>query len=486
MSTSATEPAGLIYIISDLHLGGEAADGQRGFRLCTHEAELAAFIDALTAISQPAVELVINGDIVDFLAERTGDEDHPWSAFHFPQSHALDRLNAIIKRSAPVFHALARFLAQPHHRLVILPGNHDLELNLPAVRHRLREAVGGAIDSADYEFILDGKAYRPGNDVLIEHGNRVDQMNFADYKAIGGLCELLTQGKAVRPQFEFDPPAGSKLVAQVMNRIKSKYSFIDLLKPEVEAAFPVILALEPGRRGELGRIALMLYEGKHRYGEQQQRRTGMGTISALESLPAAAKAPPIDPLGDILERTVGRRDFAKPPAGGHDGAVREIALIDKARSLWSLLSGKRDETFEDRLFDLRDALLAFQGQNCFDRSQETLAEYRDEAQTLARHPVRHVVFGHTHLAKHVTLEGGGQYFNSGTWADLLELPRKILDPNRALLPLADLEAFVRDMVAGNFASYDMVRPTYVRIAQDAAGNSLTAKLCDYKPGTPVL
>ncbi len=182
---------------------------------------------------------------------------------------------------------------------------------------------------------------------------------------------------------------------------------------------------------------------------------------------------------------MGRRDFAKPPTASHDCAVREIALIDKARSLWSLLSGKRDETFEDRLFDLRDALLAFQGQNCFDRSQETLANYRDEAQTLARHPVRHVVFGHTHLAKHVTLEGGGQYFNSGAWADLLELPRKILDPNRTILPLADLEAFVRDMVDGNFSGYDMFRPSYVRIAQDAAGNSITAELCDYKPGTPV-
>ena len=60
------------YVISDLHLGGvypTTNDPEdRGFRICTHVPELTRFIDALTAKPGP-LELVINGDLIDFLAE---------------------------------------------------------------------------------------------------------------------------------------------------------------------------------------------------------------------------------------------------------------------------------------------------------------------------------------------------------------------------------------------------------------------------------
>jgi len=46
------------------------------------------------------------------------------------------------------------------------------------------------------------------------------------------------RGLAVQEENEFDPPAGSKLVASVMNDIKRTYRFIDLLKPEKKLRFP--------------------------------------------------------------------------------------------------------------------------------------------------------------------------------------------------------------------------------------------------------
>jgi len=96
-STKTTE----IFVISDLHLGGKAdEDGARGFRICTQESKLADFIDSLTAIRDPLVELVINGDMVDFLAEETGDERLKWSPFHYPESTAVAQLNKIVERSA--------------------------------------------------------------------------------------------------------------------------------------------------------------------------------------------------------------------------------------------------------------------------------------------------------------------------------------------------------------------------------------------------
>ena len=143
----------VIYVISDLHLGGAADPGKRGFRICTHEVELAAFVHSLTLLNNnsPRIELVINGDMVDFLAERTTEINSKWSAFHYPENNAIQILDRIVQRSALVFEALQRFLARGH-RLVILPGNHDIELNLPAVRNRLREHVGAKY-GGDYEFI---------------------------------------------------------------------------------------------------------------------------------------------------------------------------------------------------------------------------------------------------------------------------------------------------------------------------------------------
>ena len=480
-----------LFVISDLHLGGQSAvPGQRGFRLCTQEAQLAQFIDALTALADPVIELVINGDLVDFLAEETGDPDEKWSPFHYPESKAVDRLAAIVRRSAIVFDALKRFLAAPRHRLVILPGNHDVELNLPAVRRALREAVG-ANGAADYEFIAHGEAYRAG-DVLIEHGNRVDDMNFVDYHSLRHLCGLLSRGMAVMPQFRFNPPAGSKLVAEIMNPIKEHYGFIDLLKPEAEAAFPVLLALEPGRRADLARLAAALAIGKLRRVEQDWSAASNISARPAAAQPAAA-APEISPedaLGDLLERTVGRRDFGRPPRPSEagSGSAQNISLGSAARSLWALLRAPESQEWPARLPDLLEALRKAQSPSAFDRQHESATEYWDEAKALGRGPVRHVVFGHTHLAKQVNLPGSGRgcYFNSGTWADILELPRSILEENhRQLLPLAELETFVRDLVAQDFSRYTTFRPTFVRVEQDVAGQSVRADLCDYSAGAPV-
>jgi hypothetical protein len=308
----------------------------------------------------------------------------------------------------------------------------------------------------------------------------MDDMNFVDYHVLRRLCGIVSRGMAVREEFLFDPPAGSKLVAEVINDIKKTYSFIDLLKPEVEAAFPVILALEPGRRRDLLKIANALAAGKAR--RKQQLNRYRANIGARTDLPASAepRGPAPNELEEILLRTVGRAGFGFPEGEvGATPTVQEISLLDVGRGLASLLFGDRDETWEQRLHDLLDALRAFQSADSFDRSMETNAAYFNEARDLAYGPVRHVVFGHTHLAKQVPLTGGGFYFNSGAWADLLQLPRGILDTTRRFAPLADLEQLLRDLVANDFSRYVVFYPTYVRIEQDSAGHTVGQELLDY-------
>ena len=464
-----------VFVISDLHLGGETETETRGFRLCTHEDELVAFIESLTHLLNIQRELVLNGDTFDFLAEKASDCKPFWTPFRYPEKPAVDCLNIIAGRCASVFEALTDYLKRGG-RLVILPGNHDIELNLPAVRHRLKELVG-ANQGADYEFVGNGEAYRVG-DVLIEHGDRLDDMNFVDYNQLRRICGLLSRGLAVRDELLFDPPAGSKLVAEVINDIKITYRFIDLLKPEKEAAFPIILALEPSRRATLAAIARSYSRAK---GRRKQQLHGYSTnISALSDT-SHAKGPQPSELDEILIRTVGRADFAVPPPSNLESdTVRDISWLNKATSFATLLTAPDGQPWESRVYDLLDALRSFQGTNAFDQAVESEIVYQEEAGHLAYGAIRHVVFGHTHLARQIPLAHAGFYFNSGTWADLLELPPDILDPTRRYGPLSALERFVRDLVANDFSPYtQMFRPTFVRFGQNAMGSSLTHELCNY-------
>ena len=465
-----------VVVISDLHLGGETNGSTRGFRLCTHENELVSFIKSLSPLPGIQHELILNGDTFDFLAERASDRNPYWSAFKYPEKAAADCLDTIATRCGAIFGALSEYM-QCRGRLVILPGNHDIELNLPAVRNRLKVLLGASA-GANYDFVGHGEAYRVG-DVLVEHGDRLDDMNFVDYSHLRRVCGLLSRGLAIPDDLLFDPPAGSKLVAEVINEIKVTYRFIDLLKPEKEAAFPLILALEPSRRATLATIALSYREAKVR--RKQQLQSSRTNISSLAKTTDPEDTQPSE-LEEILIRTVGRRDFAMPALSTREsGTMSDISWLSKASSFASLLAGQGDQPLESRIYDLLDALRAFRGANVFDREIESEAVYQEEASHLAYGPIRHVVFGHTHLARQIPLAPAGFYFNSGTWADLLEVPSAILDPTKEYGPLSTLEKFVKDLVTNDFSPYtQMFRPTFVRFGQDALGSSVTAELCDYR------
>jgi UDP-2,3-diacylglucosamine pyrophosphatase LpxH len=125
---SRTRRASSVFVISDLHLGGQAPAmmGRPGL--------LASFIDGLSArlgdAPGSALELVIAGDFVDFLAAA------PSAGFTPDPRAACDKLGAVMKSGspfAPVFDALGRHVAGGH-RLTVLLGNHDVELALPQVQ----------------------------------------------------------------------------------------------------------------------------------------------------------------------------------------------------------------------------------------------------------------------------------------------------------------------------------------------------------------
>ena len=133
------------------------------------------------------VALVINGDMVDFLAEPGAEAFDPGGAIQ-----KLDRI-AGDAAFAPVWKALKKFVRTKDRRLIITLGNHDLELALPWVREHLLGLIAGDDDAARGRVVLafDGTGFlcRVGNaTVLCLHGNEVDDWNVTDFETIPRRC----------------------------------------------------------------------------------------------------------------------------------------------------------------------------------------------------------------------------------------------------------------------------------------------------------
>src|SRR6266568_3593328 len=136
-------------IISDLHLtGGQSA--LQGFS----DAQQAA-LEGLTAAAYSGeplgraddVELIINGDALDFLATSPYDTQ---GASDVPT--ALEKLNKIIAAHGPFFEMLRHFIATQGRHVTFITGNHDIELCFEEVRAQLRETIGVAETIAGYSF----------------------------------------------------------------------------------------------------------------------------------------------------------------------------------------------------------------------------------------------------------------------------------------------------------------------------------------------
>lgn len=488
------------YIISDLHLGGVyGSPGERGFRLCTQVPVLAGFIDQLTAKGRAGVpvELVINGDMVDFLAERD-DGAAPWIPFTHDQHAAATKLEAILTRDQAFADALHRFL-EGGNRLVVLLGNHDLELVLPAVRERMRRLLG-VTRGHDHEFIHDGEAYVVG-DVLIEHGNRYDRFNVVNQDALRHYRSLISRRQPVPAEYVFDPPPGSKMVATVINPIKEKYRFVDLLKPENGAVIPILLALEPDLRSHLSQaVRLSLDAREHRLATAAMpssagdiSSTGMagpgaGMDIASSGLGGASGMAGLmsDPLEVELQKQLEGEAAGFLGALEHEVEVvgRDISNIGHAIGMLELLVSGQRGALARRLPALLKALRALKQDQSFSRDVETDPDTWSSAEALAGNGIRHVVFGHTHLPKRIPLRSGGWYLNSGTWADVLAFPREIITgPDDVDLQL--LTDLVDRLARGDFSEWTIFHPTYVRIDRDDSGGTAAIELCDYVAGAAV-
>lgn len=99
-----------------------------------------------------------------------------------------------------------------------------------------------------------------------------------------------------------------------------------------------------------------------------------------------------------------------------------------------------------------------------------LPNYCDAArELLSSGQFTHVIFGHTHLPKKVTIERDGQlpgvYLNCGTWADVIALPDGVGQDSADTA----LKSFVDDISARNLAPHLRRYLSYVEATVDDEG-----------------
>ena len=446
------------FVISDLHLGGarppeEAKDDRspatepasRGFRMNTRTNELANFIEWVAERPSGSAELIINGDFVDFLAEEHAGKSH-WRPFIDDATTAEEVAGRLLARERPVMEALQGLL-RAGHALTLILGNHDVELSLPVVRAVLSRVLK-ASPGRDFRFLADGEAYRIGS-VLIEHGNRYDGYNAIDHDGLRRLRSVQSRG-IDDARARFLPPPGSRIVSEVMNEMKKDYPFVDLLKPETSACLPLLLALEPRHRAKIRQLSTLALAAHRRQakgahprrtseissGSSAPRETVEAVFDTVQEASEAAHASAIAAVNEVA-RLLGLPEAAArrtAPIGVGSRASAILGFVE-------LVLAPADGALVARVPALRRALSELPNDKSFDPKKETSIPHWKAAIELARHPVRHVVFGHTHLAKHVPVPGGGSYLNSGTWADLVELPSDLLT-----LPDADVARLLSDFV----------------------------------------
>jgi UDP-2,3-diacylglucosamine pyrophosphatase LpxH len=439
-----------LIIISDLHVGINDSFDIFALPGSNKHALFTRFMTYVREQPNP-MELVINGDFIDFLQLR------PWN--DLSRKTAKKKIDEIVTKSPSVFKDLGTFLGDPRHRLKILLGNHDVELAYPEVGKVLHDAIlPSPAQGADrYELFDKRTTYNPTvNGVLvhIEHGNRGDQWNWLNYDPLFRDAELGTE--------KFKYPPGTKLVYETMNAFKEKLRFVDLLKPEMPAVILLLIALKPGMSVlALPKVAL-----------SKLNSISNGILSALlQSL----GGPPLGEVEKAPKRTSVAARLTDYYAGIRPEDFPQADDVQWFLSANETIAASDAQVLGPRLDYIKFKFLswAFDNLNRFKAAQEGETFYRQDhpstpdskgAKTCFEGDVKVVVFGHTHEALKTEFTEG-VYVNSGTWADVIRMPRDDKDSMLSWLKTIANNTFTRT-----------AEPTYVKVEPAEKGVSVSLNL----------
>lgn len=212
----------LILVISDLHLSaGKMLKGKRNLLEDFHyDNELIDFLNYYSTgqYADIEVELVINGDFLDFLAVPYVEfyDDEFWS-----EKAALAKLKMIMEAHEGVLDALKDFLKAPGKTIVYIIGNHDAEFVFDSLKEEFLAYFGEHAKSITLSNSIS--THIPTKGVCIQHGHQYERAHEFDQE--NAVIETLSGERY------FIPPWGSYYVTNVINKYKQERSFINAVRP---------------------------------------------------------------------------------------------------------------------------------------------------------------------------------------------------------------------------------------------------------------
>lgn len=437
-----------LHVVSDLHLGGKP-----GFQIFRQGDTLANFIRMCTQPSDRNIGVVLNGDIVDFLAEAP--------AAYLDPAGAIAKLERIFYEDpafSGVWAALQEFVAQQNRQLILILGNHDVELALPHVTEWILEklSLGDSAARGRVTTCFDGAGFPctvGDKRVFCIHGNDVDVWNMVNHRQLLDLALAINTGESPP---EWDPNAGTRMVIDVMNAVKRDYPIVDLLKPEVEAVVPVLLTLDPGRIREIAKIlSVAAYLSRDIV---RSAFEGVPTERELVESPVSEKEVMAEFFNKYFE---------------HD--ISESATIQTDEEL----PGPLDylpaffSSKEKKVEKLRKALEKnLEGDQSFIVTQEDKMFNKMKNEVGSK--VNYLITGHSHKERAIARKAPDcYYFNSGTWIRLIRLTEDVLGSSEefarvyAAFESGSMEQL--DAISDLGPSHDqplvMLRPTVVSIVE---------------------
>jgi len=419
-----------VIIVSDLHLSPERDRG-----LFQADAELASFLRWIAEDTVGPCRVVLAGDFIDLLVPPPGEDSIP----AFDPGGAARRTQLILDRHPEVFDALARLATSGDHELVFLGGNHDPELVLPQVQETIEARLSAVQTRPFVRWLVNGEANLftiGGARILVEHGDLYDDWNRIDRNALRLAVSRISRG--LLGEHGYQPPPGSRLVVEHLQSLRSRYPWVDSLKPEREAVFPLLHAFLPPT--EQVRLIRAL-----RHWLATLRRSFVTEV-LRQYRPVAIVRSAAD------DRRQQLRSWLDTEA---QGTRRDVPDLSFDR----LIPRLRRVSAENSYFDLEAV-----DSNC------------EEVSFLLAQGVDLIVHGHTHAAK-AYLVGEGLYLNAGTWGRLLALPG-------SEAPDKEWRDFLEHLARGEHLG--ATHPTFVRIRLDPDERATDAALLAWRSGGPTV
>lgn len=342
-------------IVSDLHLGAGCVEQGNALEDFTLDTEFAQFLNEVSEESDAEgmeCELILAGDIMEFLQVPSLDEFDPTKAYpsedyrFSSEEDSLKKVNLIIAGHPVFFAALRDFFnaAEPLRRATIIKGNHDVNLHWMAVQDRIRETVGATGERRDLLAFEERCISREG--IYVEHGNQyADKVNcFDNFEE--------PHDPAHEDQLVLVP--GSRFVIDFFNSVERERYWIDGVKP----------------------ITSLIWYGF--------AFDFAFAVKALIAFLKVALIPLI--LGSLTLKE--KPDLSKTARKIED--PRDVQGLGIAKASAVTLARHEAAKVHSALHQAAEA-----------KSREEVA--------------RVVVFGHTHAPVSEPLETGGLYLNTGTW-----------------------------------------------------------------------